>query len=337
MTDLTKRSLLTGVGGLAAAAIVTGRASAAEFTLRFATDVPSSHTSIVALKDAIAAIQAETGGRLEIKLLPDGQLGSTPEMLNQVRSGAVDMTFMSTGQLSTLVPVMTTPNLAFAFPDYATLWSTMDGALGKYLLAELGKANAFYTHPRVWDVGFRNITTGATPVNEPGDLRGLKIRVPPNKMATSLFSALGAAPAPLPFAELYSALAARLVDGQENPLSLIQSGKLFEVQKHCTLSRHMWEGWYALVANRSWRRLPDNLKEVLTRHLDKAALAQREASAKQDLSLQAELAAKGLSFVKPDAAVFRRVLGQTSFYADWRTALGPEAWAALEASVGKLG
>jgi tripartite ATP-independent transporter DctP family solute receptor len=337
MKDLTKRGLLAGIGGVTAAALLPGRARAAEFSFRFATDVPSAHPAVVALKDAIPAIEAEAGGRLEIKLLPDGQLGTSPEMLNQVRSGAVDMTFMSTGQLSTLVPVMTAPNLAFAFPDYATLWSAMDGTLGTHLLAELAKTNAFYTHPRVWDVGFRNITTSAKPVKEPGDLAGLKIRVPPNKMATSLFSALGAAPAPLPFPELYSALAAHLVDGQENPLSLIQSGKLFEVQKHCTLSRHMWEGWYALVANRSWRRLPDDLKAIVARNLDKAALAQREASARQDLTLQADLAAKGLNFVKPDAAVFRKALAQTSFYADWKAALGAEAWTALEGSVGKLG
>lgn len=337
MHGLSKRHFLGGVSGLAAASILSRKARAAEFSFRFATDVPSSNSAVVSLKTAVAAIAQESGGRIEINVLPDGQLGTSPDMLNQVRSGAVDMTFMSTGQLSTMVPVMTAPNLAFAFPDYATLWATMDGKLGRHLVEQMSKTNAFHIHPKVFDVGFRNITTSTRPVNSPADLRGLKIRVPPNQMATSLFSALGAAPTPLPFPELYTALAAKLVDGQENPLSLIQAGKLYEVQKHCTLSRHMWEGWYPLISNRAWRRLQDDLKAVVSRNLDKAAEAQREASAKLDMTLQADLKEKGLTFVTPDPALFRQALAQTSFYADWKKIFGPEVWAELESAVGKLG
>lgn len=337
MHQLTKRRFLGAASGLAAASLLGGKSRAAEFTLRFATDVPSANTAVTTMKDTISAIERETGGRIEIKLLPDGQLGTSPEMLNQVRSGAVDMSFMSTGQLSTMVPVMTIPNLAFAFKDYPALWSAMDGALGKHLIGEMNKANAFYIHPKVWDVGFRNITTSTRPIATPADLRGLKIRVPPNQMATSLFSALGAAPTPIPFPELYTALAAKLVDGQENPLALIQGGKLYEVQKHCTLSRHMWEGWYTIVANRTWRRLPDDLKTIVASNLEKGATAQRQASANLDASLQADLTAKGLTFVTPDANAFRQALAQTSFYADWKKTFGPEAWAALESAAGKLG
>lgn len=333
---ITRRQILARTGALGATALLPARSRAAPaFSFRYATDAPSTHSSIVALKSALAEIERESDGRIHISLLPDGQLGTSPEMLSQVRSGAMDFSHMSTGQLSTLIPVMTLPNLAFLFSDYDQLYRGMDGALGSYLLSQFGKLNAFHLHPKVWDVGFRHITTTSRPISEPDDLRGLKMRVPPNRMATTLFSALGAAPTPLPWPELYPALAAKLVDGQENPLSLILGGKLYEVQKYCALSRHQWEGWYTIISNRAWRSLPADLQEIVARNLDKAVIAQRAASAKEDQNLQ-DVLKQRITVTTPNIPEFRSALAKTSFYREWKANFGEEAWALIEKNIGPI-
>ena len=156
-------------------------------------------------------------------------------MFSQVRSGALD--FMSTsGVNQTVVPVGGINAVAFAFDDYSKVWAAMDGDLGAYVRAQFEKAG-LHVFEKVLDNGFRNITTGAKPINAPEDLKGLKIRVPGNQLWVTMFNALGAAPTPINFGELYAALQTRIVDGQENPLALISSSKLYEVQKYIAADR----------------------------------------------------------------------------------------------------
>src|SRR6202000_1801620 len=114
---------------------------------------------------------------------------------------------------------------------YDRIWPAMDGKLGAHARAAIGKLG-LYAFDKVWDNGFRQITTGGIPINAVADIQGLKIRVPVSPISISTFKALGAAPSSLQFSEVYSALQTRVVDGQENPLVLIQLAKLYEVQKY---------------------------------------------------------------------------------------------------------
>ena len=113
------------------------------------------------------------------------------------------------------------------------------------------------TDARVWDEGFRQITSSTRPINTVDDLHGFKIRVPPSPISLSLFQYLGAAPITLNVAELYTALQTHVVDGQENPLGLIETQKFDQVQKYCSLTHHMWVGYWMLVNGAFWKSLPD--------------------------------------------------------------------------------
>ncbi|MDE2006836.1 MAG: TRAP transporter substrate-binding protein, partial [Rhodospirillales bacterium] len=193
-TKITRRAALTGAAALPLVAI-GGRAQAAKITLRLATGQAPSHPVNIRANEVIARLAKETGGALEIKLFPNNQLGSDPDLISQVRSGGVDLINMASSVLATLVPAAAITNLGFAFSGYPEVWKAMDGALGKSIAGEISKRGVTQIG-RAWDNGFRQITSSKKPILSPADLKGFKIRVPPAPMLTSLFQALGAAPSP---------------------------------------------------------------------------------------------------------------------------------------------
>jgi tripartite ATP-independent transporter DctP family solute receptor len=227
-------------------------------------------------------------------------------------------------------------SLGFAFQDYDTIWRTMDGELGNHIRADIAKTQIF-AFDKIWDNGFRQITSSSREIRTPDDLNGFKIRVPPAPPLTSLFKAFGAAPAPINFNELYTALQTRIVDGQENPLAIIATTRLYEVQKSCSLSGHVWDGYWVLGNKRSFARLPADLQKIVADEINRSALDQRADIAKLSDSLKAELTTKGISFVDIDREAFRKALAGTAFYAEWKQKYGEAAWSILEKTVGKLG
>jgi TRAP-type C4-dicarboxylate transport system substrate-binding protein len=164
----------------------------------------------------------------------------------------------------------------------------------------------------------------------------LKIRVPPAAMLTSVFRALNAGPSPINFNELYSALQTRVVEAQENPLAIIATARLYQVQKYCSLTGHVWDGYWILANRRAWQALPENLRDIVSAELDRSAGDQRADIARLTVSLRRDLTAKGLEFNDVDTAAFRAALGKTSFYRDWKAKFGDEAWAILEKTTGSL-
>ncbi len=184
--------------------------------------------------------------------------------------------------------------------------------------------------------GFRQITTSTKPVNTPDDLKGLKLRVPSAPMLSTLFTALGASPTPINFNEVYSALQTKLVEGQENPLAIIATARLYEVQKCRSLTNHVWDAYWILGNRKAVDRPPKDIQEIVFREFDKAADDERADIAALSKSLRAELQGKGLQFIEVDKKVFKAALGKTSFYKDWRAKFGDEAWALLEQNTGVL-
>jgi tripartite ATP-independent transporter DctP family solute receptor len=186
------------------------------------------------------------------------------------------------------------------------------------------------------DNGYRNITSGAKPINTPDDLKGFKIRVPGNQLWVTMFKALGAAPTPINFGELYAALQTKLVDGQENPLALIQSAKLYEVQKYIALSGHIWDGHHIFANQKKWASLPDDVRKVVTDGLSEAAVRQRQDIEKLTGELVETLTKAGVTFNTPDKAAFRVALKTAGFYNEWKEKFGAEAWGLLEKYTGAL-
>lgn len=324
------------LGAIPAVNIIATRSYAAEFTYKFANNVPETHPTNVAMRKAAERIGQESGRRLEIRLFPSNQLGGDTDMLAQVRSGALEFYMLSPLVAATLTPSVAISGLGFAFSGYDKLWQAMDGELGSYVREELAKVGLI-AQPKIWDNGFRQITTASRPINSPADLRGFKIRVPVSPMWTSLFKALGTAPASINFAELYSALQTRVVEGQENPLSIIHFGKLYEVQKYCCFSDHMWDGFWFVANRRRWEALPTDLQEIVARNVEIAATEQRAEIARLNGSLQGELEGKGMAFNKVDKTAFRQALVEAKYYAEWRDKFGAAAWSILQKYTGELG
>jgi TRAP-type transport system periplasmic protein len=321
------------LGGISAPMVA--RAQSAEFSYKYANNLPDSHPMNARAKEMATAIKAETNGRVDLQVFPNNQLGSDTDMLSQIRSGGVEFFTLSGLILSTLVPAASINGIGFAFPDYDTVWKAMDGDLGAYVRGEIKKAG-LDVMDKIWDNGFRQTTSSTRPINGPDDFKGFKIRVPVSPLWTSMFKAFDAAPASINFSEVYSALQTRVVEGQENPLAIISTAKLYEVQKYCSLTNHMWDGFWFLANRRAWAALPADLQAIVAKHINAAAVNERADVAKLNASLQQDLAAKGLAFNQPATAPFREKLKSAGFYAEWKGKYGDQAWELLEKAVGKL-
>ena len=330
---ISRRTLLQGTASVAMVSTFGARAQSAEFTYKYANNLPVTHPMNLRAKEAADKIKQETNGRVEIQIFPNNQLGSDTDMLSQVRSGGVEFFTLSPLILSTLVPNASISGIGFAFPNYDTVWKAMDGELGAYVRGQIAKAN-LVVMDKIWDNGFRQITSSNKPIQTPDDLKGFKIRVPVSPLWTSMFSAFGSAPASINFAEVYTALQTKVVDGQENPLAIVSTAKLFEVQKFVSMTNHMWDGFWFLANRRAWERLPEDLRSVVAKHLNASAVEERADVAKLNATVKGELTTKGMQFNDPDPALFRETLRKAGFYAEWKKKYGDEAWAILEKSVG---
>jgi TRAP-type transport system periplasmic protein len=335
---VTRRMLMKSAAVIVAApaaSMFRGRAMAAEFSFKYGNQVPINHPVTMGFQQAADRIKAETGGRVEINMFPNNALGGDTDMLSQLRSGALEFFTISPLVLSSLVNVAAINGLGFAFKDSDTAWSAMDGDLGELVRREI-RQRGLTPMDKIWDSGYRQITSSTKPINSAADLSGFKIRVPISPLWTSMFKAFGAAPTGINFSEVYSALQTRIVDGQETPLVSIDAAKLYEVQKFCSVTNHMWDGYWCLANTRAFERMPKDLQEIVARNINRAALDQRRENLRLNQSLQADLEKKGLAFNKPDAASFRAALTKGGFYAEWREKFGPEAWKLLEKYSGEL-
>jgi tripartite ATP-independent transporter DctP family solute receptor len=333
---LTRRSLIaSSAAALAVGAPAIVRASVPEFKYKFGVDLPGTHPTSTWMQKAADRIKTETNGRLEIQIFANSVLGSSPDMISQVRSGGLEFHAQSGPGLSQLVPATGLNSLGFAFRSEAEIWTAMDGELGAYVRAQIAKTN-LVPFDTMWGHGFRHMTRSAAAVATPGDMNGLKVRVPPGAIFVSLFKALGASPTTISFNELYPALQTKVVDGQENPLALILTGKLYEVQKYVSLTGHMWAGYWFLANRRAWEALPADVRDVVTRVVNESAKGQRAELARQEASYQQELLAKGMVINQVDKQAFRAKLSEAGYYREWKAKYGDEAWALLEKFAGRM-
>jgi tripartite ATP-independent transporter DctP family solute receptor len=335
MSATTRRAVLAGTAALPLFAIRTRPARAADFSLKLANNSPATHPQSVRQMEAAARIKQATNGAVDITVFPNNQLGSDTDTLSQLRSGAVDFFTLSGLILSTLVPAAAINGVGFAFKDYDTVWKTMDGPLGAYVRGEIDK-RGLVAMDKIWDNGFRQITSSTRQIRTPSDLKGFKIRVPISPLWTSMFEAFGAAPISINFSEVYSALQTKIAEGQENPLSLIQIAKLYEVQKYCSMTSHMWDGFWMLANKRGFQSMPEDYQKIIARELNASALQERADIAALNTSVAADLKGKGLEFIEVDKPQFRAALKQAGFYAQWQKKFGDQAWGILESQVGSL-
>lgn len=290
---------------------LAGHAQAVKLTLGHGA-APDNPRHIAATKFA-EIVKSKTAGRIEIQVAHSAQLGDDAAMVTALRSGTIDMSANSQGAVSTVVPEFAALGLPFLFSDAQKAWAVMDGPSGK----ELGEKAAAkgMVLLGLWDNGIRQMSNSKRAIKSPADLKGLKMRTPPDAMTIDIMQAMGADPQQIKFSELYVALQQGVVDGQENPLTNISSAKLYEVQKYISLTGHKYESTPFLMSKRTWDRLGEPDRKAVTEAAAEATQLQRKLNKEADDKLVADLKAKGVQIDSVERKPF--VDASKSVYAKW--------------------
>lgn len=286
----------------AAALPLAAQAQAVKLTLGHGA-APGNPRHEASLKFA-ELVKARTSGRIEVQVAPSAQLGDDAAMVTALRTGALDISANSQGAVAGAVPEYAAYGMPFLFSSPAQAFKLLDGPLGKELAdksAEKGLVVLGY-----WDNGIRQMTNSKRAITSVEDMKGLKMRTPPDATLVDIMQALGAEAQQIKFAELYVALQQGVVDGQENPLMNIHASKLYEVQKHLALTNHQFQMTPLLVSKRTWDRLAAADRKALTDAAAEATALQRKLSQEADDKLLAELKAKGVQVTAVDKGAFAK-------------------------------
>ncbi|GAB2911978.1 TRAP transporter substrate-binding protein [Paralcaligenes sp. KSB-10] len=334
-SNISRRALLKGLAATAAFGLLPGRSDAAQFRWKMATGQEPTHPVNVRAAEAIARIRKETDGGLDIKLYPAAQLGTDKQLIAQTRLGGIQIMNMASSVLANTIPAAGIVNIGYAFLDPKAVWSAVDGALGSHIAQEISQHDMHQIGVS-WENGFRNVTSGTKPVTLPADLHNMKIRVPDAPILSSLFAAFGAAPTSMDFSEVYTSLENHVVDGQENPLPIIYTAKLYDVQKYLSMTQHAWDG-YLIISNKpAFMRLPKKWQDIVSEAFSDAGRGERADIARLSDSLKGKLATKGMKIVDVHKSAFRDALIKTDYYPHWKKKFGDTAWSLLEKTSGSL-
>ncbi len=265
--------------------------------LKLASLTPASHTYNQGAYKLAELVKERSKGRIEITVYPEGQLGKGErELLEAIQQGTLDIYVGSTAPISGFSPSMGLLDFPFLFRDHAHADKVLDGAEGRRLMDDLEKTNmkglAF------WENGFRNLTNSKRAVRLPSDAQGIKIRTQENKIHIAAWKAVGVNPVPMAFGEVYTALQQKTIDGQENPIAVIYSVKLNEVQKYLSLTQHVYSPAIVIFSLKKWQTLSKEDQDMLTATALEVAKYQRQLGRDNEARQIAELAEKGMTVTK---------------------------------------
>jgi len=261
--------------------------------------------------DAFAReVQKRTGGRYRIQNFYSAALGAERESIEGVQLGTLDLAMTSNGPVPNFVPEVAILDIPFLFRDYAHARAVLDGPIGKEML---GKFDAKGIHALAWgENGFRHMTNSKHPVVTPDDLRGLKMRTMENPVHIQAYRAFGIIPTPMAFTEVFTALQQGTVDGEENPVSVITSAKLDQVQKYMTLTGHVYSPALILMSKAKWDALSPADKQAFEAAAQEAVRVNRARIDDDERNGVAELRAHGMQVIEDvDKTKFQAVLAPT--------------------------
>jgi tripartite ATP-independent transporter DctP family solute receptor len=292
------------------------------------------HGFLVALWNAV---RRDTDGGLDVSVQAScgGIPGSDPEALRMLVAGELEFHTLMGGILSNVVPEADVQGIPFAWPDAATIFRAMDGALGARLAEACAARGLLMLPEATFENGFRHIGTSTHPVRDVHDLAGMRVRVPDGEIFRDLFGRLGAVPVTVNIRDLHDAVAAGRVDAQENALVVMQVNRLLEPQRFLSLTGHMWSGFNFLGNLEFWQSLPASWQASIRARAREAAIAQRAYTAGIDSGLLERFAGAGIAINTADTFGFRVALSE-GFYPAWRARVGEPVWRALEDAVGVL-
>jgi tripartite ATP-independent transporter DctP family solute receptor len=295
--------------GMACFISLTGfsKAEAQVVQMKFAHYAEETHPANVAAKQFAAKVEERTKGQVKIAIYPANVLGSPPEQAEQVRLGAIDMGLPTQGQLDKYVKAFSAVMLPFVYDDYDHVHRTLDGPSMDWF-APLAEKEGFVVLCN-WEYGFRNLTNNKRPILKPDDVKGLKIRTPPEIQLQAAIEALGGIVTKIAFPEVYMALAQNVVDGQENPIAVIYYNKFYEVQKNLALTRHVYNNMIHVVSTKAWAKLTPEQQKIFREESKSAGAYMRKAIMDEEADLIAKMEKAGIKVTRPDLAPFRAAMG----------------------------
>jgi tripartite ATP-independent transporter DctP family solute receptor len=243
-----------------------------------------------------------SGGSMQIQIFPNEQLGPETEAIEQVQRGALAMTKTSTGPLESFLPEMAVFSVPYIFRDAEHFWKVLEGVIGKELL-RIGDSKGVHGLC-YYDSGSRNFYTIDRPVLSPDDLRGMKLRVMKSKTSMDMVQALGGAPTPIAFGELYTALQTGIVDGAENNMPSFTSTRHYEVCKHFSLDEHTLIPDILLISQSVWESLSKTQQRWLQQAADESSQFQRKLWTEANEAARAEMVRQGVTIYEPDRQPF---------------------------------
>jgi tripartite ATP-independent transporter DctP family solute receptor len=302
-----------GKSGVRAAAVLLGTVLAAGFSassmaqtvVRWGESLAANHPQVIMAERVAKEVKEKTGGRIDIQVFPNSQLGSGKEMVEMVSSGALQMVTEGAGAVAAFLPPLSVIEAPYLWRDPAHMSklaaTPFFAKLNDDLVAKRGMRMLNVTY-----YGKRHLTTGTKAVKTPADMAGFKIRVPPVDVFQSMAEAWGARATPIAFGELYLALSQGVVDGEENPLPTIQSAKLYEVQKYLVLTGHILTPRLVIANEAFLKSLSPADRAIFTTALANGEAWQNQELLNQEAALIDTLKRQGMTVIEPDVALWRK-------------------------------
>ena len=306
-----------------------------ERTIKFATQNPKGHPIVVGMEKFAEVVKAKSGGKIKVNVFPGGVLGGDAPNVSALQGGTLEMVSMNSGILASQVKEFAIYDFPFQFADAKEADFVVDGPFGKMMhdkLQEKGMVGLSY-----FELGFRNMTNSKRPIAKVEDFAGLKIRVIPNPINLDWVKALDANPTPMAFPEVYGALEAKALDGQENPLNVILANKFSEVQKHLALTNHVYNPQSVIISKKFWDTLSGAEKKIVLEAAAEAVKVQRQTSRDAAGSTLDQLKKAGMQVTElPPAEIAKLRDKMRPVIAKYSVSVGQETVKAMQDELAKI-
>jgi tripartite ATP-independent transporter DctP family solute receptor len=297
-----------------------GATAGAEMVLKLGHYANAEHAGNHAAKMFAEGVAKRTNGALKVEIYPNNELGNPPEVLEQNILGVIDMSLPTQGQLAKYSKKFGCVMLPFAYENYDHAYKVLDGPFMKWAEKDLAEAGLIFLSN--WEWGFRNLTNSVRPVVHPDDAKGLKIRTPPELSNQAAMEALGATVQTIQFSELPMALKQGVVDGQENPVSVIYAYKIYETQKYLTMTGHTYNSMVHVMSKKTWDKLTPEQQKIVREESKKAGDFMRKTLRDAEADQIKKLEKLGMEVTWPKVAEFKAKMGPA--YERMKSSVGAE-------------
>jgi TRAP-type transport system periplasmic protein len=307
MNKLSRRQFGAATGAIAAASIIPVRARAAE-VLKFGHITDETNTWHLAAAEFARLVEEKTAGEVVVEVYPNSSIGTERELLEGIPLGVADLT-ISSDSMAQWVPSILLMSHLFTFRDADHVLAFMESPIAERIEAELTETARL--RPITYFLRGPRYLTSSKPIETVDDVQGFKLRVPDVRMFIADWSAIGANPTPMAFAEVFGALQQGVVDGQENPYALISSAKFFEVQSHLNQTAHVRQAIYVVIGEDRFQSLEPAYQQAILEAATEAQAFEREQFLAAEAALEQQLKDAGMTFVETDVSGFKERVKET--------------------------